>query len=126
MNGDADREINQEQEGRESLIGSSKLPCPRWLDFTSVGIRCSTLEQSYPSLLVTRALTLTFICLVNFRASQNEQICKSQVSSYVYWRASHYNLIRVSPLPLPSAVDISTDMRRTTWVSGSSSVVEWN
>lgn len=56
MNGDADREVNQEQEGRESLIGSSKLPCSRWLDFTSVGVRCPTLEHSYPFLLVTRAL----------------------------------------------------------------------
>lgn len=59
MNADADREISQEQEGREGLIGSSKLPCLRWLDFTSVGMRCTTLETSLPFLSVTRALHLT-------------------------------------------------------------------
>lgn len=43
------------------------------------------------------SLPLTLLCFVNVRVSQNEQICKSQVPSYVYWRESHHNPLRASP-----------------------------
>lgn len=45
------------------------------------------------------SLPLTLLCFVNVRVSQNEQICKSQIPSYVYWRESHHNPLKASPFP---------------------------
>lgn len=45
---------------------------------------------------VTRALSI-FLFPVNFMANQNEWICESQVTSYVYYEESRKNLRRASP-----------------------------
>lgn len=57
---------------------------------TGVGV---LVNLPYP---VVRAFSI-FLFPVNFMANQNEWICESQVTSYVYCEESHKNLCRASP-----------------------------